>query len=136
MKNAIHFVISFDLTEKPTNHQGFKIMEHNQQSLAGAGELELTAALNNAKEVVKNIICKNLNTYDAGVLAEVENYKTLKAVMEIEGSGILMTNEERAKVVNDIDDILGDWTNSGDDFYLQQAIAAIRAAVEKESGAE
>lgn len=43
-----------------------------------------------------------------------------------------MTNEERVKVVNDIDDILGDWTNSGDDFYLQQAIAAIRAAIEKE----
>lgn len=43
-----------------------------------------------------------------------------------------MTNEERVKVVNDIDDILGDWTNIGDDFYLQQAIAAIRAAIEKE----
>lgn len=43
-----------------------------------------------------------------------------------------MTSEERVKVVNDIDDILGDWTNSGDDFYLQQAIAAIRAAIEKE----
>lgn len=40
-----------------------------------------------------------------------------------------MTSEERVKVVNDIDDILGDWTNSGDDFYLQQAMAAIRAAV-------
>lgn len=44
----------------------------------------------------------------------------------------MMTNEERMKIVNNIDDILGDWTNSGDDFYLQQAIAAIRAAIEKE----
>lgn len=44
-----------------------------------------------------------------------------------------MTSEERVKVVNDIDDILGDWTNSGDDFYLQQAMAAIRAAIEKEA---
>lgn len=38
-----------------------------------------------------------------------------------------MTSEERVKVVNDIDDILGDWTNSGDDFYLQQAMAAIQS---------
>lgn len=44
-----------------------------------------------------------------------------------------MTSEERVKVVNDIDDILSDWTNSGDDFYLQQAMAAIRVAIEKEA---
>lgn len=31
-----------------------------------------------------------------------------------------MTNEERVKVVNDIDDILGDWTNSGDDFICNR----------------
>lgn len=52
-----------------------------------------------------------------GVCKEIEN---------------MMTNEERMKVVNDIDDILGDWTNSGDDFYLQQAMAMIRAKIEKE----
>ena len=85
MKNTIHFTISFDVVDTPTNYQGFKIMENNQQSLAAAGNLELAAMANNAGEVVKNIICENLNMYDAGVLTEVKNYKVLKAEMEIEG---------------------------------------------------
>lgn len=44
----------------------------------------------------------------------------------------MMTNEERMKVVNDIDDILGDWTNSGDDDYLYKAMAVIRAEIDNE----
>lgn len=44
----------------------------------------------------------------------------------------MMTNEERMKVVNDIDDILGDWTNSGDVDYLRKAMAVIRAEIKKE----
>ena len=47
-----------------------------------------------------------------------------------------MTNEERVKIVNNIDDILGDWMSSGDVDYLRKAMAVIRAAVEKENGAE
>lgn len=48
----------------------------------------------------------------------------------------MMTNEERMKIVNNIDDILGDWTNSGDDDYLRKAMAVIRAAIEKEKDHE
>lgn len=44
----------------------------------------------------------------------------------------MMTNEERMKIVNNIDDILGDWTNSGDDDYLRKAMAVIRAEIKKE----
>lgn len=44
----------------------------------------------------------------------------------------MMTNEERMKIVNNIDDILGDWTNSGDTDYLHKAMAVIRAEIEKE----
>lgn len=44
-----------------------------------------------------------------------------------------MTNEERAKVVKGVDDILSDWTSSGDVDYLRKAMAVIRAAVEKEA---
>lgn len=53
MKNTIHFTISFDLVEKPTDYQGFKIVEHNQQSLVAAGNLKLTALLDNTGEAMK-----------------------------------------------------------------------------------
>lgn len=97
MKNTIHFTISFDITEKPTNYQGFKIMECNQELLNGAGQFELTAMLDNAKAAVKDIICKNLNTHVDGVLTKVENYKTLEAKAKFELSLKGVEDSERAR---------------------------------------